>query len=633
MIRCMPTRALVSTSWVAALALALLALATPARADDDPIAGTWTVTGGDTDGAYSGSADVAKDSGTTYRVTLHYTYTTDQASEATFTGTWDGKALKGQRKLVTGISGAVSGSQAKATPETFELSADGTALAGTFGTTSETLTRPTPSTTTASSGPVKLVIFHTNDIHGQLLPLEGTSGKKTSGFAALVDKLRSERAAAVASGASVLTLDAGDIFEGTPEGDIPHGRLSMALFGLAGYDAMAIGNHEFDQGVGVVQDLCERAPFPVLSANLKETSTGARPKWVQASIRKTVQGLKVCVIGILTSDLKNVTTTAGSAGVDVDLEADAVKREMAANPDAQVFILLTHVGVQGDQDLGQSLGSKVAAIVGGHSHTAIQHPSRVGSDGPIVVQAGAHGSWLGRLELSLDPKTGKLLDASGSLLPVSPSDGEAADVKAALDAGDAPIEAKMDSQIGTLAKPLPRSGAGSTPLGDLCTDLVRAGAHADFAFLNKSGIRASLPKGPVRFRDVYAVDPFANAISVEKMTGQDVIDLIEESLDPDRIVVGVPSLELSGAVVTYDSGASAGHRVQKVTLPDGHAIDPSAEYTVATNVFLAEGGDHHSVFTRHSHTELSSSLQDLLAQAFHGHALAVPAFQQRLVGH
>ncbi len=608
------------------LALALVvSFAAKASALETALQGDWKVAGTDASGDYTGTATIARSDDGHYTIGLTLDRKGGTSSKAYFLGTSSGTALDGDRGEPNGITGALSGAPKNSVPAHYALSDDGTTLTGKFGAGHETLTR-------TLGGTAKIVILHTNDVHGQVLPLKTATGQVRGGYAALVARLRKERAAALASGADVLTLDAGDVYAGTPEGDETHGIVDVDAMNLVGFDAMAVGNHEFDQGVPVVKDLCARAKFPVLSANLIDTNTNKLPAWqnLSASTRLNVSGVKVCIIGLLTSSLKQVTTTEGSAGVDALDEATAARRELDANTDAQVTILVDHVGSQGDQQLAQAFGERVAAIVGGHDHLAIQNPQRFpAGKGALVAQAGKSGQWLGRIDIEVDRATGKVVSVSGQLFPVSPSEGEAADIAASIKTDSGAVTAEYDAKVGALTAALPRSGSGSTPLGDFLTDALRNHAKVDAALYNKTGIRGELPKGDVHLRDVYQVAPFADHNIIMTLKGSDLLAVLEGSLAPQ--IGSPPALEVSGILVHYDSSRPAGHRVLSVTV-GGKTLDPKGSYKIVTTKFLSEGGDGHTAFTKGTNmTDEGVTLFDSLKSVFHGQTIQVGKAEARWI--
>jgi 5'-nucleotidase len=381
-----------------------------------------------------------------------------------------------------------------------------------------------------------------------------------------------------------------------------------------------------------VQKLVESAAFPVLSANLIDSSTKKMPAWknLSASTFFNVNGVKVRVIGLLTSTLKQVTTTEGSAGVDVTDEEEAARRELDANSDAGVNILLTHIGQQDDIQLASDLHDKVALVVGGHTHDAIQNPNRYPDDnGAMVVQAGKSGQWLGRVDIEIDRASGAVTSITGKLIAISPADGQADDVAALITKDAGSITSEMDAKLGSLPKALSRSGPGSTGLGDFLTDAMRAHAKADVAFYNKTGVRGDLQKGDVHLRDIYQVVPFSDDDTVLTLKGSDLLAVLEGALAPK--IGASPALEMSGAVVKYDPHGAAGHKVKSVTV-GGQPLDPHKSYKVVTTKFLSEGGDGHTAFTKGTDlTDDGVTPMDVLKARFHGGVLNPGQLDQRWI--
>ena len=436
-------------------------------------------------------------------------------------------------------------------------------------------------------GTFKVVIFHTNDLHGRVFAQKGTwinreNPPEVGGFAALAATIRRERAKEWDAGNTVFVVDAGDWFQGTPEGDIPRGKLVVEWMNLAGYDFATVGNHEFDKGWQTVRDLARVARYPFLGANVRGPD-GKRPDWLQGSRTYDVSGVKITFVGILTTEMKTLVMPEAIEGLTFEDESATIAKYL--EDDGRVVIPVTHCGVQKDNELAAKL--KVPVIIGGHSHSGIPSP-KPSATGCLVCQCFAQGTVLGRVEL--DFEGGKLVRTSAAHIPVRPADGEDPETKALIAKYSRDIGVEMDVVIGSCPEALTRTAAGSSPLGNWVCDVMRETAKAQVAFTNRTGIRADLAAGPVRRRDMYVISPFSNTLVAFDLSGADIDGVLEYSVGASATF-----LEVSGLECEIDMKAPEGARVT-VTKVAAEPWDATRTYRVVTNSFLAAGGDGHKIF-------------------------------------
>lgn len=565
-----------------ALALALVGVVhgdpekkTPAHAKAQ---GDWTLSGKNAHGSYGGGAVLGATPDGRATLSLTLDYDDGSSGAASFVGAWkDATTLEGKRFSSKGLVAVLQGaSEPDGTDARYVLSKDGKTLEGTYGKFSEKLVR--------AGATAKLVILHTNDLHGQVVPVPTPWGSTSGGYASIVARLSKERSDALASGAGVLLLDAGDTFFGSPEGDQTAGRLVLDLVDLAGYDAVAVGNHDFDLGVSALAALTKKAKFPVVSANLKLAKTGKSPAGVKASVRKVVAGVDVCIIGVITNSPTQIDPDA-RADLAISAERDAIQAELDANEDADVFVLLSHAGDLEDRNLGKKFHDQLAVIVSGHTHVPIDTPFHVGDEkGPLMARAAAYGESIGRIDLEVDRKTKRVVSSKGRLIEIGPKCGQDEEVAALLAKGSKKIDAALDEKLGTLDVELHRRADASSALGDLVCDLMRAHVAAcDVAILNKAGLRADLQKGDVTLRDLYRVAPFEKSpLAAVSLAGADLRKLLEKSF-----ALGAPLYDVSGAVIHWDSTRKPGHRLVSVEV-GGKPLDDDGAYRVVMDAFLAQ---------------------------------------------
>jgi 2',3'-cyclic-nucleotide 2'-phosphodiesterase/3'-nucleotidase len=283
--------------------------------------------------------------------------------------------------------------------------------------------------------------------------------------------------------------------------------------------------------------------------------------------------------------MPNVTTARAREGLSFELEERVLER-FPWRKDA-IRVLATHIGAGRDRDLAAKF--RFAAILGGHSHSKVAE--KLGD--VQILQSQCWGIFVGRLELTI--RDGVVVSVEATHETVDRKVEDAA-VKAIIAKYAPQIDEVMDEVVGELAQDLPsgsRDKVESSPLGNHLTDVMRASCDAAVALHNRTGIRAGLKKGVQKLRDIYTVSPFGNTIVVVTMTGADLWALLEGSLgDGTRLL-----LEMSGAEIVFDPAAEKGKRLVSVSV-GGKPLDRAGSYRVATNSFLAEGGDGHSPFVR-----------------------------------
>jgi len=447
--------------------------------------------------------------------------------------------------------------------------------------------------------PITLTIVHTNDLHGNLLPREdfpdyqNTSKKiKVGGEAVISTIINREREQAKARGENFLLVDSGDMAMGTPISGIFEGKPMMDIMNIQGYDAAAIGNHDFDWGIDALQNMIQDATFPFLAANIKDEHGKPLPN-VQPFMIKEMPGLKVGLVGVITPETDEITGNDEVRNLDFQDPVESLKATIPQmkRQGADMIVVLSHSGLDEDKRIAKEVKG-IDLIVGGHSHHILDEPVRVGST--MIVQTGFGGKNVGKVQLQWNPGKKSVVKAEGHLIPV---DGEKINPDMEISSLISKYKQKMDSMMSV---PLARSGEDmiqpnegqESNLGNLVTDMMRKETGAQIALLNSGSIRTNLMKGIVRYEDIYSVLPFSSKIVTLNMKGKDILEALEQSAGQNRDKV----LQLSGLNVVYDSSKPEGQRLQRVSLEDGEKLDPVREYSVATIDFLVKGGDHYTSF-------------------------------------
>jgi 2',3'-cyclic-nucleotide 2'-phosphodiesterase (5'-nucleotidase family) len=444
-----------------------------------------------------------------------------------------------------------------------------------------------------------LRIVHTNDIHGALMPSTAFWMNRdyppplanAPGALLLIGELRAE---AEAKGWGFLLLDGGDVFKGTPIGDFTRGQVVLDYFRRAGYDAVAVGNHDFDFGWEVLRELAEGSGLPWFATNLFVAGADTVPAWLRPSLVLERGGIKVGLLGLLTKYVRGMVSDSAFGPHEVVPYENVTRAAIAdlRRQGADIIVALNHVGYSHDRRLADSLVG-IDAIIGSHSHSGIEPAYEAPASHTIIQQAYSKLSTVGVLDLAVDRETrrvvgyeSRLIDLQGEAVPMD------LEYLAWLDSARARAEEGFDEVIGENRRELTRGGQAESPAGNFITDAMRAYARADIAVHNSAGIRATLPAGPIRYRDVYQVDIFGNTVVVGNYTGAQVREMLEVSVNGHHAI-----FQVSGLRMTYSPRAPIGQRVKAVTV-GGEPLDPEKVYRVATNSFLASGTGEYGIFTR-----------------------------------
>lgn len=492
---------------------------------------------------------------------------------------------------------------------------------------------PTLSQTTTTEKAQYLTILHTNDNHGRFWHNEkgeyGMAARKT-----LIDKLRNN---AKQQGHAVLLLSGGDINTGVPESDLQFAEPDFKGMSLIGYDAMALGNHEFDNPLSVLIKQQDWATFPLLSANIFDKKTGENAFEQYKIFNKN--GLKIAVIGLTTTDTAKIGNPQYIGGLEFK-EPVAVTKTLTQKIKQQyqpdITIAVTHMGhyvdaayginAPGDVTLARSLPKNTLdMIIGGHSQEPVCMASNNKVDdnfapgkackpdqqnGTWIMQAHEWGKYVGKAEFKLEDGQLTLIDYS--LLPVNlyvdekQTDGTTKPVLAneyikpntELEAFLAYYQAKgakqIEGKIGFVDKKLEgdRSKARFEQV-NLARVIVQAqmdSVGADFGIISGGGIRDSINAGEVSYKDILKVHPFKNRIAYIDWNGKALYDYLTtvSAFPPD-----------SGAYLQYHklSFDYGNGKLENVKI-NGQALDLNKTYRMSINIYNASGGDGYPQLTK-----------------------------------
>jgi len=425
-----------------------------------------------------------------------------------------------------------------------------------------------------------IVILHTNDSHGRA---DTNLGFSRAAYAK--DKLES-------AGATVLLLDAGDTLHGLPFATADEGESIVKVMNAAGYDAMTVGNHDFNYGYARLAELAGMAEFPILAANV-EKEDGSLLLSGSAILEKNQ--VKFGVFGLATPETVHKTAPDNVTGLSFTDPIEAAKEQVAAleAENCTIIVALTHLGLDESSEITSKMLAEqvpgIDVIVDGHSHTLLEEGMWVNST--FIVSAGEYIENIGCVDI--DP-TG--LTAATML---TDEDLGAAEGDQTVNSLIAEITAAQDGLLNTVvgSTAVELAGAreavrtGETNLGNFAADAVRSATGAEIALLNGGGIRDSIPAGEITKKQLAAVFPFGNYAVVMEVSGQQLMAALESGVSLYPAAEGrFP--QVSGMSFKFDPAQPAGSRVFDVKV-NGEALDEAKLYTLATNDYIAAGGDEY----------------------------------------
>ncbi len=492
----------------------------------------------------------------------------------------------------------------------------------------------------------RITVIHMNDFHSRHEPVDARAltckpdhpaADCLGGAAHLATAIRRIRAAAEAAGRTVLLLDAGDQFQGSLFYTAWHGDAELAVMHALGTEAMAVGNHEFDNGPANLARFVRAARFPVLSANIDASREPALAGLLRPWTLFHKAGLPIGVVGLTTQE----TSVGSSPGPNVVFGDPAPALARAANQaraaGAACVVALSHLGVQEDRMLAGTVPG-VDVFIGGHSHTLLSD-SEKGAAGPahqaiagpagtsLVVQAACYGRYVGRLDLDV-AEDGTLLAYGGDCTHVGldlPPDPQVAAIVASY---ASQLDAVRRRVVGHANAPVGVEGCrvGECALGDFVADaLLRATHGAQVAVMNAGGIRTGLPGGTITLGDVLTALPFGNTVATMGLSGADL---------HAALLQGIARVGKGGFPQVAGMRLRPGGAVD-IRQPDGSfaPLDPARRYLVATNNFLRAGGDGYVTFQSGAIDpyDTGPGLDEVVARAVAAASPLAPATDGRMV--
>lgn len=468
----------------------------------------------------------------------------------------------------------------------------------------------------------KLTILHTNDTHGRFWHNDkgeyGMAAQKT-----LVERLRAE---AKAAGSEVLVLSGGDVNTGVPESDLQDAEPDFMAMNSIRYDAMAVGNHEFDNPLTILEKQRQWAQFPMISANIYDKTSGKR-YFDPYKVFKLESGLKVAVLGLTTEDTAQLVDPNNVQTLefrDPTTEAANLGKQIRDNKEANLVLAITHMGhyengqhgsnAPGDVEMARALpAGTLDAIIGGHSQNPVcMEPGtpdkyadfKPGDDcqpdqqnGTWIMQAHEWGKYVGRAQFGY--QNGKLTLTQYDLIPVNlkNADGDFIQEEIVKDPelyntlltyqekGQQELGVVIGATDGVLDGERANVRNKQTNLGRLITTATAEKLSTDFGIVNSGGVRASIAAGDISYRDVLTVHPFGNTVNKATMSGNELLTYLGQVATKTANTGGYA--QFGGIKMTVDCQAKS---VDIATI-GGKAFDPAATYSFSIPSFSAAGGD------------------------------------------
>ena len=494
-----------------------------------------------------------------------------------------------------------------------------------------------------------LTVIHTNDNHSHHEPQPTGDG----GDARQAAVIRQLRAGAKAS----ILLDAGDRFTGTLFHTEYKGLDNLPEMNAVGFEAMAVGNHEFDEGDPGLAKFIDGLKCPVLAANIDASKSKTLAGKIKPFTVLRVGGHEVGIIGLCTVDTKTGSRPSRNVTFDANYAA-CVQRHVDALTEKGVnkVIVLSHIGLSEDIKLAGAV-TGVDAIVGGHSHTLLSntykeakfpYPAVVkGKDGsPVyVVQAGGGDNrFVGKLELEFDG-AGRVTKASGDTILLSKFITPNPEIQAEIDRLARPIrdlkkkvilDRKGEPARAAADMPNAQVREGETLLGNLVTDAFRAKTGARVAVVGGGGLRSGMEQGPLTVGDVFKVLPFSNQLTSFRLRGADLKAALEHGVSRYGVSGSGRFLQVSGLRYGFDPNRPIGQRVRwvEVRQADGAfaPLDPNEEYSVACDSYLKDGGDDYAIFRDRAKDAYRDwpSVQDVVMEHIAANSPVAPKLEGRI---
>ena len=379
---------------------------------------------------------------------------------------------------------------------------------------------------TSHQEPRELVIVHTNDFHGHI-----KEEKDYAGAARISAFVRQQRELHP----GVLFLDAGDAISGTPVSTMYKGLPIFRVMNAMNYDVGVLGNHEFDHGYQHIAKFREISNHSLLSANVFD----ADGKLIGDNKHQVLEinGITIGIIGLTTDHTPAMVTPIGNAGLRFQDPQEVLAQQVEMlRPEVDLLIVLSHVGHEEEKTLAEAVPG-IDIIVGGHSHTLVETPVKVGST--YIAQANRYGTHVGLMKLAVNTDSDTVSSFSGKLIPAGDLPEADPEVLKVVNFWEEKVANLVDMEIAVSDREI-----SSHELQAMIESIMAEVAGADFGYYNIGGVRDKIPKGPVTARHIWNIEPFGNSLVTLKISGAEYLTLLSreheahsstESINPDKV--------------------------------------------------------------------------------------------------
>ena len=513
--------------------------------------------------------------------------------------------------------------------------------------------------TGAAFADYELNILHINDFHSRIESInkfdstcsaEEEGKNECFGGAARLKTAIDQRRQAL-SGKNVLLLNAGDNFQGSLFYTTYKGAAEAEFLNLMKFDAMTVGNHEFDDSEDGLATFLDKVQFPVVTANVKATAASKLGDRIKPSLVLDVGGQKIGIVGAVTNDTPELSSPGPNVTIADDVQSITTAVQDLKGQGVNKIIALTHVGYPRDLALIAKIPD-VDIVVGGHSHSLLSntdpkaegpYPTMV--DNPAgykvpVVQAASYSKYLGDLVVNFDDN-GVVKDAKGDPILIDSTFTPDPAVLARVAELAKPIEELRKKVIGSSEGPIEGDRkvcrVKECSMGNLVADAIldrTKNQGVTIAVQNGGGLRASIDGGEVTQGEVITVLPFQNTLATFQLKGEDVVKALENGVSQiDQGAGRFP--QVAGLKFTFDQSKPVGSRVSDVQVKDGDnfvPIDNAKTYGVATNNFMRAGGDGYSIFSTAGQNayDYGPDLADVTAEYVAAHSPYKPYTDDRI---
>ena len=511
----------------------------------------------------------------------------------------------------------------------------------------------------ASFADYTLNILHINDWHSRIesnnkyestcSAEEETKGECIGGAARLVTAIAQERKKL--EGQNVLLLNGGDNLQGSLFYTTYKGKAEAEFLNQMKFDAMTVGNHEFDDGEDALAPFLDVIQFPVLSANVKASAAAKVGDRIKPSVVLEIGGQKIGIVGAVTTETPEIASPGPNITIEDDVKTITAEVEKLKAEGVNKIIALTHVGYPRDKEMIARIPG-VDVVVGGHTHSLLSNTDAK-AEGPYptmidnpegykvpVTQAASYSKYLGEFKVVFDDN-GVVKEASGDPIFLDKSITPDQAVLDRIKELGAPIEELKAKLVGESTAPIDGSReacrARECEMGNLVSDAVLDRVKdqgVTIVFTNGGGLRASIDQGPVTMGEVLTVLPFQNTIATFQISGKDIVAALENGVSQLEEGAG-RFAQVAGLKYAFDKSAAPESRVSAVEVMDNGnwvPIDLAKDYIVASNNYVRQGGDGYKIFADNAKNayDYGPGLEQVVADYLGTHTPYTPKLEGRI---